>query len=324
MYELHEELSNTFAITILPDALNGQIMLQYAETWASNEVYLWTIDQTTGVQTKLLSNLVGSSPFPQTYAMLGTDQQIHYVTKAIGPDETEAGLVALVVTDGSIGGTKEIRTFDPDIEGDIMGIVALADDKVLIFQMRVVNDPTVDLEVNVTDSLRNSDFSNLDAPPTTVMDVWVTDGTAEGTVLAMSLLEDSMVMKAHAISKNRIVLLVTKMTDQQLISTYDLWVTNGTPEGTSLVYTSPLSLENNDTPVWQFLASQTFVTAWNQDRLYFTGYDVAHGIEPWVMHFEPDPNDASAIMDEKEVSSSTKLPVLVGTSFLVAATIALV
>ena len=298
MFELNDDLAYTYLINILPESLNGKIAFSYRKSAASNDFFLWTIDPETGEQQKVMGGLRGhiglSQSLPAYSQLAGTYQQIHCVKKGTRSVAREETPTAVVVTDGSVSGTHEIKTFDPVIEGVTKGVLSLNGSKVMIIQERLTaNTPCSGEGSNdVTASVRNSGEGNSSRSdsPKMVTDLWITNGTVDGTFLSMTLPENTLVTKGHAISGGRVVLLVTKliqMNKQQLASTYELWVTDGTQNGTSIVYTSPLSQTlalffRHFSIVWQH-----FTTAWTKDRLVFTGYDVEHGVEPWMMRFRP-------------------------------------
>jgi len=284
---LDEEISSGGIINVLPQALNNKIAIvpfsvddDIYDLNYVHENYLWTIDHESGTQTKLTKYGSARPPGIGVSARIGNAQAVFFETNPISS--------VLVVTDGTVAGTREIQQLGSG--GECYALFAeLPDNRAMIIHQCYSTTAIADA-INANDD----DVDLYCSWPPTAIDIWITDGTASGTVRTMSMPYAALIGHAYPLSDGRVALSLRDTRECHEGNTketyYEIWVTNGSLEGSTMVHRSAVASENDDDVILDW---NTFVPVGN-DRLVFFGHDADHGQEPWVLTYQPSLIDISS------------------------------
>ena len=167
----------------------------------------------------------------------------------------------LWVTDGTEAGTRMVKDIQPDNSlpdgwkgSDVSDIAALGDGRVV--------------------------FSALDGYFAGRKELWVSDGTEDGTALLRDINPDdsSNPIGQTALGDGRVVFAAKSGTDLG----YELWITDGTAVGTQLVKDiNPTNGNVFDSHIGNFMPV-------GFNRVVFTANDGVHGTEFWVTDGTPE------------------------------------
>ena len=149
----------------------------------------------------------------------------------------------LVVTDGTVAGTKEIQQLGAVGECTARS-VELPDNKAMIIH-QCYNPNELVNAISTTDD----DVPLFCRWEPTAIDIWITDGTTSGTVRTMSLPSGANIVDAYPLSDGRAVLSLRNTRECYEGNTsetyYEIWVTNGSLEGSAMVYRSAVASDED-------------------------------------------------------------------------------
>ena len=251
--------------------LNGKMLFSASTATAGNE--LWITDGTAAGTTLLKDIYAGSdSSYPQYMTLAGN--KVYF--RAYG-DATSG--VELWVTDGTTNGTTMVKDINPGLSN---------------------GSPNGSYPSNIYAFGSQVLFM---AETALGQELWVTDGTAEGT----TIVKDINTVSTHSGPR-----FFTEFNGKVYFSANDgingdeLWVTNGTPAGTSMVkdiYTGSVSSDVNDFIVFQ-------------DKLFFEARNETNGYELWSSDGTLDGTTIVKDIQPGADSSDLSMPIVLGDKLL--------
>ena len=229
--------------------LNGEILL--GGTWPDEDPNLMDVElfATDGSAegTRLVKNIneaaSGMNGYSHPFALTKSGEQVFF-----GATTPEKG-TELWVTDGTSGNTRMVMDINAAGNGSSLGS-NIRDHNLTSFGNRVLFTPA------------DNDYGR---------ELWVSDGTEEGTLRLTDLPYDGYpAFYGFTVLEGQAVFWVERMSADSSIT---MWITDGTPEGTQLLRAAG---EPSTWLTWKEGPLGVF-----GGELYFTGTDGIHGLELW-------------------------------------------
>lgn len=249
-------------------ALDGKLWF-VADTSSGRQ--LWQTDGTSAGTTAAIDftgfpsdlTVAGGKLFYDTYDFLTSSAQLY-------------------VTDGTVAGTVQLTSF-PSNSGDVSFVTAIDDDVYFIYDGDVwISDGTTagtKVVANSINGLKDSDpewwtaYQGafwLAVDTTTGEAIWKVDGSAAGAVKVADIDEGgppvNYAAEEYAVAGGKLYFVATTPA-----SGTELWVTDGTTDGTRLV----TNINGADSSFPYYLAPAG-------DRVVFAATDGVNGYEPWI------------------------------------------